>query len=261
VKKYRYWFSFLATTLLYLLSYLLLLSFLKPLSFATQTNPKEQTMVLSLSSFEAPTPSIEPPKEITEPEQTPPKEPLPTPQEPPKPKEVEVKKRPFVEKEVEKLPTPVLKPTPKPHLDPVKRKIQRVKPSKVKHHKVKQKPHKKHHKKGKHTPKKAFKQGVAKPYATPAKRSAFLAKLKARIAHHRHYPLFAKRRGVQGRIEIWFKLHPNGTISHIRLKGKKIFYRATRKALKESFPMRLKKVPFVLPATLHLWLNYRLTEN
>jgi TonB family protein len=86
----------------------------------------------------------------------------------------------------------------------------------------------------------------------------FFKELKRGIAQNKLYPARARRRGVEGRVKISFTIEQNGSISNIRLKGKRVFFRSAKMAILKSQPIDTKDVPLNLPINVSLTLSYRL---
>jgi protein TonB len=91
-----------------------------------------------------------------------------------------------------------------------------------------------------------------------AKKNAFLAMVRRRIDSHKHYPRIAKKRGMQGSVNVRFTILPNGSVTVISATGSKLFVRSAKEAVKAAFPLSSKHIPMPLPATVNLTLRYRL---
>ena len=83
---------------------------------------------------------------------------------------------------------------------------------------------------------------VAAPPADPGMieqaRQSYLAKLLAHIESHKHYPRSARRRGIEGEVEVSFQLQNGGVIDKLQVVGKRrILKKATREAVEAALPM------------------------
>lgn len=52
---------------------------------------------------------------------------------------------------------------------------------------------------------------------TPETEQRLYIDLRAALAHHFHYPLLARRKGLEGEVKISLRIEPGGELSHIRL--------------------------------------------
>jgi len=234
VQKHRYKVSFLLTTLLYaalIVSYL----FVQNQHFSAEEKPQEKTIHLSLSEF---IPEIIPPVELPpEPEEPVQEEPVieePIIEEEPEPEPEEL-----VEEEV--IPEPVIEPKPIVKKKKIKKVVKKKKVKKVK--------------------KKRLKRKVVKSSrrsVNPAKKSQFLAKVRAKINRAKSYPRIAQKRGMQGSVKVKFTILANGHASNISVSGPKVFHNSARSAVKKAFPVSTKNVPLRLPASVNVTLRYQL---
>jgi len=239
VKKHRFSVSFILTLFLYVTVASVFVFFTKKL-VGTEQKPKEKTISFSLSQYTQETIVEEPIKET-------PKEP----EDKPVVKEVEpeLTPEPIVEKLIAK-PLPLVKKKKilkKKHIKKtvrkkvVKKKSKKIRPKKRTKHKVR----------------KASKQ-ASKSQASPAKKNAFLAKVRAKINRAKSYPRIAQRRGMQGSVKVRFTILKNGHVSNIQVSGKKVFFKSARQAVKKAFPISVKHTPLSLPSTVNLTLRYQL---
>ncbi len=239
MKKHRYKVSFSLTTLIYaafFLGYILFLA--KP--FVVSQKEKDKTINLSLSQFVPEV--IEQPMEPEEPVV---EEPV-----------VEEEPEPEI-KEPEPLPEPVVEEKPVVEPTPVIKKVQKKPLTK------KPKPKKKHVKKKKAHKKKRRASHASSRRATssrvdPNKKSAFLAKVRAKINRGKSYPRIARRRGMQGTVKVRFTILKNGHVGSIAVKGPKVFHSSAKGAVKKAFPISVTNAPLHLPATVNLSLRYQL---
>ena len=235
----RLFVSYMVTALLYLLVAGILF-YLQQTVFVAKEQVKEQVLCMSLHTFVPeviPVEQAEPQKPITEPEIS--KE--PEAQEEPAPKE-----EPEVQKEVVSEPT-VVTSKPKPIV-----KQEKKKPL------VKKKPKKQF------TPKKVptiqqTKQQAAsrQTQSSPAEQNQFLAAIREKINQHKSYPRIAKKRGMQGAVNVKFTILSSGKVAHISVTGPKIFHASAQHAVKSAFPIDAHKAPLSLPTTVTITLQYK----
>jgi len=248
VQKHRYKISFLLTTLFYVLALAGYFVYIKNQHFSIEEKPKEKVVTLALSKFIPPEPEIIEPvvEEVVEPEPEPPKviEPEPKVIEPvPLPPEPIIEEKPVME------PNPIVKKVVK---KPVQKKKKKKKLLKKKR---KKKTGKKIVKKNLH---KKFTAKSTPSRVNPAKKSQFLARLRAKINRAKSYPRIAQKRGMQGVVKIRFSILTNGHVGHIEISGPKVFHASARSAVKSAFPISTKNAPFSLPTTVNLSLRYQL---
>ena len=188
----------------------------------------------------------EPPKEepVVEEEPKPIEEPVKEPEVPEEPIE---EKKPEVKEEV--IPEPIV---PKAPPKPVKKEVKK-KPE------VEKKPKKKTVKK-KTVKKKqvAQKASSRKMKISAAQKNQFLASIRAKINKHKSYPRIAKKRGMQGSVDVKFTILSNGNVGNISVKGPKVFHKSARKAVKSAFPINVKNAPVALPQSINIKLLYQI---
>lgn len=226
--------SFVTTSFLYLLAGAALF-YANSITKVSDKVSEIKTIELSLQAYQPPAPVVE---ETPEPEPEPVEEEVqeiePEP-EPPKP---------------EPLPIEPVVPKPEPKKPEVKKKdIKKEIKKKVK------KPKKKKVKKA-YTP--SARQSTRKQHHSAKERDLFLAKIRSRINKHKRYPRIAKRRGMQGSVEVRFTIMPSGKVSNISLSGSRVFYKSAQKAVEKAFPVSVENAPVTLPKTVSVILNYRL---
>jgi len=260
----RHFISYFSTILLYVMmigGYFYLQGQTK---ISTQSS-EEKVMQVRLADFVPETPPADdtPLEEVIEPEVI--KEPLPKEEEKIVEEEIiepEVIKEPQPieeEKVVEEvIPESIVKPQPplpRPVIQkPVPKKL-KEKPKTVKK-KPKEKPKKRVHKKK--PVKKSTRASSQKSQANPNTVSKFHQKIRKKIDQNKFYPKIAKRRGMQGTVEVSFTILRSGKVSDIRIKGPKVFHSSVRHAIESAFPISVKSVPVSLPATIHIPLRYQI---
>ena len=168
----------------------------------------------------------------------------------------EIIPEPIVEKIVEKKeiikPKPVIKPKP------IKKVIKKKIIKKVKKKRVKKRVKKRKSKSKTKNRKKSTKKSYKKRKVSPAKKSAFLAKIRRDINRYKSYPRVAKKRQMQGKVRAKFTLLRSGRVGKISLSGSRMFYSSAREAIKRAFPINAKKAPVSLPMSLNITLVYKI---
>jgi len=174
-----------------------------------------------------------------------------------------LEKEPIKEELSEKEPIkeePILEPVvePEPKLPPV----EKPKPV-VKKPKAKKKPPQKHAKKRKKLRTAHKKQALtssrhSRQSAHGSRRgsSRFIARLKAKINANKVYPRIARKRRMQGRVKIRFRVTSTGKLSNLSATGPRIFIKSAKNAVEKSFPLSTRGA--LLPMNVTLTLNYRL---
>ncbi|MDO8454736.1 MAG: energy transducer TonB [Sulfurimonas sp.] len=94
------------------------------------------------------------------------------------------------------------------------------------------------------------------------KQNSFFAGLRERINKNKSYPESARRRGVQGDIEMKFCILENGNVENIELlSGKSIFEKSAIEAIEKSFPIKVDKTLFTFPKEFKITIAYILKGN
>ena len=84
----------------------------------------------------------------------------------------------------------------------------------------------------------------------------FLSDLIRRINQNKSYPAVAVRRGLSGVVKVYFTILPNGNVANIRVDGSNIFVNAAKRAVKNSFPIDTKGIPFSLPKNVSFTMRF-----
>ncbi|MEA1879338.1 MAG: TonB family protein [Campylobacterota bacterium] len=260
--EHRHSISYILTTLLYL-GIISGYYIVQKNSINKVVEPREKKIQLNITQFIPPPPvetveEIEPIKEV----------------EPPKPEPiVEKKPEPLPIKKIVKPKTiktiPILKPSPtpikkvKPTVKPKKKIIKKVKKKKPNKKKVKKKIIKKVKQSTRSTKKSTtstiHKKTKKQNSASKANaRNLFYAKLRNKINNNKSYPRMAKKRGMQGKVNVSFRLLKNGRITNLKITGSSLFKKSARKAVEASFPVSVKNIGFSLPDNVSFSINYRL---
>jgi len=87
-------------------------------------------------------------------------------------------------------------------------------------------------------------------------KSHFIARLKAKINAHKSYPRIAQKRGMQGNVNVRFRITSSGKLTNLTASGPKIFIRSAKQAVKSAFPLSTRGTS--LPLNVTLTLSYRL---
>ena len=100
-----------------------------------------------------------------------------------------------------------------------------------------------------------------KPDLTAAKRS-FFASLRTTIQNHLRYPSAARRRGMEGEIDVRFTLADDGTINTISVqRGEAIFHNAVKTAVSSASGIDVpKNLADSLPMEIELTLEFKLNS-
>ena len=216
---------------------------------------EEKSIQLCISSCH---PEVAAPVEQVEQEQVEEETEEPEPEEEP-----EVEEKPTVEPEVIEEPIEEKKPEVKEEVipepvvpKPVVKKVEK-KPE------VKKKPEKKPKKKvvkKKKAKKKQVRQKASsrKVKVSQAQKNQFLANIRTKINKHKSYPRIARKRGMQGTVNVKFTILKNGNVGNISVSGPKVFHKSARKAVKSAFPISVKNAPISLPKSINIKLRYQI---
>lgn len=92
-----------------------------------------------------------------------------------------------------------------------------------------------------------------------AKRDMFMATLTKEINKNKTYPKSARRRGIEGNVEISFEICSNGNVDNITvISGKETFKKSAIEAIAKSFPIEVEKTLFDFPHKFTVTLAYNL---
>ncbi|WP_320035254.1 TonB family protein [Halarcobacter sp.] len=87
----------------------------------------------------------------------------------------------------------------------------------------------------------------------------YIEKVKKTINKNKFYPNSARRRGIEGYVNVNFIIGEKGELKNIKiLNGKKIFYNAAKEAIVKSFPINTKKNNHIFPLKINLCIKYNL---
>lgn len=98
---------------------------------------------------------------------------------------------------------------------------------------------------------------------TAAEKRHFLASLRSTIQNNLRYPPAARRRGVQGEVEVQFTLNESGSIGSINiLSGENIFHNAVKVAVISAYGVNIpKNLSDSLPMEINLILEFTLKSD
>lgn len=90
-------------------------------------------------------------------------------------------------------------------------------------------------------------------------RSHYLGRLLAHIEEHKFYPRAARRRGVQGVIQVSFLLHENGQVSALVLDdGHEVLRKAAEEAVQAALPLPQPPSDVVCPLRVSFGMEFKL---
>ncbi|GEM_PF-2691176 len=93
---------------------------------------------------------------------------------------------------------------------------------------------------------------------TNAIKEEFLKNIKININKNKVYPQRAVSRGIEGIVDVNFKLSANGTISDIMIEGHNIFKSSIEDALSKSFPVSIPKELNMFPMVINFQIAFNL---
>jgi protein TonB len=230
--KHRYFISYFSTALIYLFGVSMFFYLQNHYFVSSRSEEKVFQMCISCVNPEVVTPveQVEQVEQIEEIEQ-------PIGEEEPVVEPEIIKEEPEVKEEV--IPEPIVqKVIPKPVVKEVKKKP-----------KVKKKVKKKQP---------AQKASARKAQISPAEKNHFLSAIRDKINKHKSYPRIAKKRGMQGSVNVKFTILSSGKVGNISVSGPKVFHNSARNAVKSAFPINAKNAPISLPKSINITLRYQI---
>lgn len=175
------------------------------------------------------------------------------------------------EPEPEIAPEPIKKPAPDTQVKPLpvakttQRSVQKTKPEKKKIIKKAIKPNKKSIQRDKSvasSPVKAKQKSVAKNPLAESIKVNYFSLLQAHIESRKYYPRSARKQGIEGQVEVSFKLLKNGEVDEIQCNGAhRVLNNAASRAIKKSLPLPLPPSNVDLPKTIHFSMYYDLKRR
>ncbi len=89
------------------------------------------------------------------------------------------------------------------------------------------------------------------------KRELFIANLIQRINSNKSYPNSARRRSIEGSVEVEFTVLADGNVKNIEIiSGQNIFAESTIEAIKNSFPVKIDDGLFAFPKKFKIDITY-----
>jgi protein TonB len=90
-------------------------------------------------------------------------------------------------------------------------------------------------------------------------RESYLLRLLAHIDNHKFYPRIARRRGVEGEIQVAFYLRKDGSISNLQVTGgSKVLRKAAKQAVQQALSLPPPPESMPLQEQIHFGMVYRL---
>lgn len=106
----------------------------------------------------------------------------------------------------------------------------------------------------------AHKKSTVNKEEIKAKQNIFFTKIRNRINENKSYPRTARRRGIQGSVEVRFHLCNDGNVKNIEfLSGREIFKRSIIEAIEKSFPIEVDSSLFNFPKEFKISVDYILS--
>lgn len=97
------------------------------------------------------------------------------------------------------------------------------------------------------------------PEQTEQARRHYLGQLLAHIEQHKFYPRAARRRGVQGVIQVSFVLHDNGQVSAVTVEdGHEVLRKAAEEAVRAALPLPLPPDEVECPMPVRFGMEFKL---
>lgn len=94
------------------------------------------------------------------------------------------------------------------------------------------------------------------------RQKSFFLELRALINQNKSYPNSARRRGIQGDVQVRFDILENGNVDNIELiSGQSIFKNSVQEAIEKSFPIQVDKTLFSFPKEFKITLAYVLIPD
>lgn len=90
-----------------------------------------------------------------------------------------------------------------------------------------------------------------------ARQDRFLSHLVEKINRNKSYPRIARRRGMEGSVEVAFHILSDGSVNNIKLvSGRKVFSQSAFEAISKSFPVQVDSAIFDFPKEFRVTLAY-----
>ena len=104
----------------------------------------------------------------------------------------------------------------------------------------------------------AVTQPVRKATSSLAAKERFLTHLRQKIDKGKSYPHIAKKRRMQGIVQVSFTISKTGTLQNLQIKGPTVFRNSARNAVLGAFPVDTSSVTQHLPLHIRLKLHYQI---
>lgn len=92
-----------------------------------------------------------------------------------------------------------------------------------------------------------------------AKQNKFINDLIKRINDNKSYPNMARRRGIEGLVDVRFKILSDGNVEEMQIiTGREIFKKSAIEAISKSFPVTFEEALFDFPKEFRVKLSYTL---
>jgi len=90
-----------------------------------------------------------------------------------------------------------------------------------------------------------------------AKQDLFISHLIHKINSNKSYPNMARRRGIEGLVDVKFKILSDGNVEDIKIvSGRSIFKKSATQAITRSFPVIVKDSLFDFPREFKIKISY-----
>ncbi len=90
-----------------------------------------------------------------------------------------------------------------------------------------------------------------------AKQDLFIKHLIHKINSNKSYPHTARRRGIEGLVDVKFKILSDGNVEDIKIiSGRSIFKKSAIQAITRSFPISVKTSFFDFPREFKIKISY-----
>ena len=100
-------------------------------------------------------------------------------------------------------------------------------------------------------------QPVVDPRLSEQARQSYLAELLSHIESHKHYPRSARRRHIEGVVQVSFRLLPEGQIDGLKVAGKRrVLQQASRNAVVASLPVPSPPKELDLPLSINFSMAF-----
>lgn len=95
------------------------------------------------------------------------------------------------------------------------------------------------------------------PEVVQAQQDLFISHLIHKINSNKSYPNMARRRGIEGLVDVKFKILSNGNVEDIKIiSGRSIFKKSATEAITRSFPVVVKDSMFEFPREFKVKITY-----